>query len=409
MPSNIVKTKKDEKLWKMAQKRTSEQYDINKDNDRFWAITTGIYKRMKGESKSKSASIANKLDKSDFLKLAQELAVDYFKDENKNLTDLVVKTAIVKEMNNDQIQTLCTTTNHLVHSTIKKEKAAQDDQSVEFEIARPEDAIEKVADICEAPDSVYMDTNAIFMSREPEEKEAEEPNYGQEMQRTVRRGQVLKQNIKNIANAHYKLGTDAMIEADKADESVEKLYALVRQAVENGKSPEILRDALGKAFDDQSNFELVWDDISIRLMADGVIKRPFSDLDRGDTFDTQNWSPNQNLPIVATAIDISRRLTKLQNFNLSMMQLEKMAKQAGEDLKKTLYLEKTAFTGAAVKAGLTGWFKKKSLQTAAKGAVKGAVKKTPKKKIWKKAINVIWPGIDYHGASTLKTVRKGGF
>lgn len=402
MPTNLVKTKKDEHLWSMAQKRASDQYDIDKNDNQFWAITTGIYKRMKG--KDKQADISAKIDKTGFLKLAKDISADYFNVENQQLTDLVVKIAIVQEMNDSQIETLCATTNHLVHSAMQKEKEAQEDQSVEFEIARPEDVIVKVADLCEVPDDVYMDVSSLFTPKIVE-KEAEELNYGEEMQRTVRAEQILHQNIKNIAAAHSKLATEVAIESAKADEASERLYALIRQAVENGKDISILKDALGKAFDDQGNFVLVWDDVTTRLIADGIIEKPISDLDRGSSLvGVENWSPNRDRPIIATASELDRRITKMRTIDATMLGLEDMAKIAGEDLSKNIMRQKTEFSKEAVTVGVARWFLKKKVKSVAKGTVKGAIKKKiPKAGL----ITGAFVGTDVVGGAAGKKVRLG--
>lgn len=393
MPSNIVNTPKDEKLWKKAKERASSQYDVDKDSDRYWAITTGIYKRMKGGDKK--AAVFTKLSKSDFMKLAKEVATDYFTGKDQSLTDLVVKQALAQEMNDAQIQTLCTTTNHMVHAAIRETKEATDDQSVEFEMARPELVVEKVADLCEAPDPVYLDIENIFAPRINEEKEAEEETtYGEELQRTVREEQIIRQNIMNVANAHSKVATDILMEDSKIDEAVERLYALIRQAVENGKDPEILKDVLGKAFDDKANFEVVWDDMMTRLIADNVIERPPLDIDRGDSMvDTVNWAPNRNAPIIATAMNIDRRITKMRELDSTLHGLEKMAHVAGEDLESNLLLQKTAFSGGAVKVlrGIGKWLGPKFIKS--KTVTQVAAKK-PKSLIRKAGIGAVWGSVD---------------
>ena len=47
MPTNVVKSKSDEKKWKKA-KKIASGYKIPKHDKRFWKITMGAYKKMKG-------------------------------------------------------------------------------------------------------------------------------------------------------------------------------------------------------------------------------------------------------------------------------------------------------------------------------------------------------------------------
>ncbi|HCK99512.1 MAG TPA: hypothetical protein DHW42_05330, partial [Candidatus Marinimicrobia bacterium] len=46
MPTNLVKTDKDEKLWQKAKAIARKQYKVSEDSDRFYAIVMGIYKKM---------------------------------------------------------------------------------------------------------------------------------------------------------------------------------------------------------------------------------------------------------------------------------------------------------------------------------------------------------------------------
>ena len=49
MPSNLVKSEADEKLWSKAKATARKQYpNISEDSARFWKIVTSIYKKMKG-------------------------------------------------------------------------------------------------------------------------------------------------------------------------------------------------------------------------------------------------------------------------------------------------------------------------------------------------------------------------
>lgn len=53
MPSNLVKTKKDEKYWNRAKEKAEEAG--HKDN---WAYVVSIYKRMRGSSLNRFQKIA---------------------------------------------------------------------------------------------------------------------------------------------------------------------------------------------------------------------------------------------------------------------------------------------------------------------------------------------------------------
>ena len=53
MPSNIVKTKAQEQHWTHAKERVREQYpDLDENDDRFYALTTSIFKKMAGLRKN---------------------------------------------------------------------------------------------------------------------------------------------------------------------------------------------------------------------------------------------------------------------------------------------------------------------------------------------------------------------
>lgn len=60
MPANVIKSlankhnkseKEVEKLWKKAKKIASQEYDVKKDSDRFYALTMGVLKNMLGNKK----------------------------------------------------------------------------------------------------------------------------------------------------------------------------------------------------------------------------------------------------------------------------------------------------------------------------------------------------------------------
>ena len=50
MPTGLVKTKRDERLWNAAKAAARKQYPkVKEGTDRFWKIVNGIYHRMKGD------------------------------------------------------------------------------------------------------------------------------------------------------------------------------------------------------------------------------------------------------------------------------------------------------------------------------------------------------------------------
>jgi len=55
MPVNVVKTARDERLWRKAKAaaRANAKYKgIDRDSDRWWSIVMGIFKRMAGRGGS---------------------------------------------------------------------------------------------------------------------------------------------------------------------------------------------------------------------------------------------------------------------------------------------------------------------------------------------------------------------
>ena len=49
MPSNVVKTARDEKLWELAKKIVAKNYpDVTVGSDKYYALVMGIYKKMEG-------------------------------------------------------------------------------------------------------------------------------------------------------------------------------------------------------------------------------------------------------------------------------------------------------------------------------------------------------------------------
>lgn len=60
---NVVKTKKDEQLWRRAKALVHKQYpDLKETEDRFWKLAQTIFRNMKGnderKKKDKKGSIA---------------------------------------------------------------------------------------------------------------------------------------------------------------------------------------------------------------------------------------------------------------------------------------------------------------------------------------------------------------
>lgn len=56
MPA-FIKTEADEKRWSEAKARVRKNYpDLSEDDDQFWAITTSIYKKLRGKNMNKKAS-----------------------------------------------------------------------------------------------------------------------------------------------------------------------------------------------------------------------------------------------------------------------------------------------------------------------------------------------------------------
>lgn len=65
MPTNFVKTGRDERLWEKAKARVSAQYDLSEaDGDRYWRLVNGVYKRMKNKGVKKSTGPAFRFVKS---------------------------------------------------------------------------------------------------------------------------------------------------------------------------------------------------------------------------------------------------------------------------------------------------------------------------------------------------------
>ena len=51
---NIPSSIKDEDKWEKAKKIVKKEYEIDEDdNDNFWALVMGVYKKMKGKFKKK--------------------------------------------------------------------------------------------------------------------------------------------------------------------------------------------------------------------------------------------------------------------------------------------------------------------------------------------------------------------
>lgn len=405
MPANVVKTKRDERLWSQAEKSTKKQYsDVSKDSNRWWSIVQGIFQRMKLRlgGKPKTAEAVKNVSKSEYIKLSQEIAREYFVDTRQDITSLIVKCALINSFNENQINNICATSNHLIHAVLLDNKKEDADKYIDFKIARPEKVAKLIDELTDIVDDIYYDPDTIF-SKVSAKKAARE-SYGEHIRKTVRRGQLLKQNIKNIASAHSKIANELLVEVDKAKDKIEQLYRLVRQAVEGDKDLEIIRDVLSKAFDDANNFSLIWADIELRLIADNIVKRPIQEKDRIERLDIiDNWSPSPSSPIVTASMEINRRLNRTDELEKILHGLEKMASDAKVKLTEVLVLEKQAALGAIIK-GVGSWAVKKipKFVTKSVNPVKDIVKKKGKGRY---LMGAAWIGVDAVPAAGTKTVK----
>lgn len=76
---NNMSTDEAEKLWNKAQKLAKKELDTDKEDDRFYAYTTGIFKKMMGVSES---SLLSK-----FMKQNEDFSVFYKKIQEEELTN----------------------------------------------------------------------------------------------------------------------------------------------------------------------------------------------------------------------------------------------------------------------------------------------------------------------------------
>ena len=63
MPKGLVKTKKDEELWKKAKQIVKKQYKLTEDSEKFWRLVVAIYERMKGYKSKKLGKVKSHLKK----------------------------------------------------------------------------------------------------------------------------------------------------------------------------------------------------------------------------------------------------------------------------------------------------------------------------------------------------------
>lgn len=311
------------------------------------------------------------LQKEDYLQLARKVAREYF-DEEVDPNKSIAKTAANLELNSDEVHNLCANVNHVVNATMMREKQGEEDQYIEFDLARPE----KVADLLSvehsAPDQVYANPEAVFAS---EPKEAEAASFGEFESKVLRQDQLLRQNLRNLANAHTKLATDVEMETQKAEDDIDKLYKLVKNAIQNGKDPSVVHDILKKTLG-PNNIGVVWGDIQTRLYGEGLLERPIMESDRVDP-SVENLAPNAGSDMVATASRLDTRMQRIDSMEKGLSNMEHLAKEAQEELYETLVLEKEAALGMFLAAGKTvGKGAGKLLGKTLKGAGKGGWKLT---------------------------------
>src|SRR5262245_28708549 len=63
VPSNLVRTKRDEAAWDRAKRAAHSQYDFSEENDRFWKIVNHIYQNMR--SLDKDIDAMDQIDQDD--------------------------------------------------------------------------------------------------------------------------------------------------------------------------------------------------------------------------------------------------------------------------------------------------------------------------------------------------------
>jgi len=238
------------------------------------------------------------------------------------------------------------------------------------------------------PDPIYDNPDLIF-HKKASDKSNEGVSYAQFVNKTVREGQIIRQNIKNIATAHYKIANDLLLESNKAEDSMDKLYGYIKEAVLAGKDITVIKTALAKVFSSMNNFDIIWSDIQAKLIADNVIQREQKDSDRVPDY-LDNLIPSAASPIVSLASEIDRRMNRIDQFEKIMVSLEKMAADAKDDLFKNLILEKNAVLGTALK-GIGKWTAKKIF------------KQLPKS-LWKNKGKVVTGG--WYAMDTVPAINK---
>ncbi|MFA7709493.1 MAG: hypothetical protein WCY30_00135 [Candidatus Neomarinimicrobiota bacterium] len=390
MPNSLVKTKRDERLWSRAKSKVKKQYKLSESDKDYYPIVNGIFQRMANPSKQGEAK--NNIQKDKYVKLAQVIAGQYFQDKC-DLNELITKVAIIEHMNADQIQNICATTNHVIHAAIMQNKRAEKtNKYIDFEIARPEKVAEDIEKLVQIEDEIYSNPDMIFKEKQAIEKPVE-MSYPEFENKTIRTGQIIRQNIKNVAEAHYKISNDLIYGVDKTEENINKLYDYIRNAILGGKDPEVIKVALGKAFKTAHNFDYIWDIIHSKLIADNIVRRTGKDSDRVSGY-YDDMLPMATSPIIALASDIDRRLGKIDQGEKILLTLEKTANEAAEELFNNLILEKNAINVTPVikAVGRTGLKVLKGVGKLSKG-------------MWKhkgKVMGGLWYGMDAVPAMTTK-------
>lgn len=417
MPNNMIKTKRDEKLWNKAVSIVGSQYkDVQKGSKQYYRLVTGIYERMRGSVKEGEATTS--LKKSEFSVFAEKIARDYFKAGGKEaLDDLVVKTAIMEKLNKNQVQTLCSSTNHVIHAALMAEKKADKNKYLEYEIARPENVLDKISSITSVPDDIYLDAESVFKSVQ-KEKQAEELSPAELYKNAVRRGDIIRQNIKSISEAYQKTAGELELENSIASGKIDKLYNIIKNAIQTGSDVEDMRMILVKPFgSDSENFEQFWDYVVTRLMAERVIKRPVRPEDRPEYSSSEAaWAPNASNPVISMASEVNRRMNKSDALAKRLIGLEKIASEAVGELSGS-EMEKEAFLGAVLpRAGLIAKSVLKKIKPVSKSVFKktnpaGKATVKPPGKIKKAVKNIgramtpVWVGMEAVPVANKKTPK----
>jgi len=285
------------------------------------------------------------MNKQDYISVAKKIASSFFSNKT-DLSEGVAKVAVQYGLDDSQVQNLCTAVNHVVYASLAESSNRKDDNYIEFPIARPEKVGEIVKEISMEPDVVYSD-DGIFIKSKDEEKTASVAKHEDDL---LKKDCLIRLGIQNVAKEHRKLADEANAAADRSESSYKKLYDLITNAILIGKSPSVIKTALSKVFD-SNRFEIIWKNIEEQLISDGLIQRNAADSDRPDIlseYGTLQVNPLSGMIIVAN--DINRWLNTYSDKLREMDALEKEAYGLGQDLTKSLCIEKTAVIGAALKS-----------------------------------------------------------